>query len=135
MATKAEITGSFLGRMLFKFVLMCVLWAVSIIMLNNYMALPNSGSQIATRNDSGGYASVIISSIGIAVSGISLLIIVLVDINGSKVLEPAIFQGQDFCMDDTGRLTVDNSKRVSNGIQGGPPRDDQMANIPGMGGV
>ena len=135
MPTIAEISGSFLGRMLFKFVLMCVLWSVSIIILNNYMNLPSSGSEIATRNDSGGYASVIIASIGIAVSGMSLLIIVLVDINGSKLFEPAFFQGQEFCYNDTGKVSANNQRLFasSGGIMGGngsSGRDDLMANAP-----
>lgn len=135
MATKAEITGSFLGRMLFKFVLICVLWAVSIITLNNYMALPSSGSQIAKRDDSGGYASVIISSLGIAWASLQLMIIVLVDINGSKIFEPLASQGQDFCVNDTGRVSADNQRQSStaNGLVGGNGRDDQMGNVPGWG--
>lgn len=135
MATKAQITGSFLGRMLFKFVLICVLWAISVITLNNYLALPSSGSQIATRNDSGGYASVIISSIGIFWSSFQLMIIVLVDINGSILFEPLASQGQDFCVNDTGRVSADNQRQSStNGILGNNGNDDRNAFTPQFNG-
>uniref|UniRef100_A0A6C0CN13 Uncharacterized protein n=1 Tax=viral metagenome TaxID=1070528 RepID=A0A6C0CN13_9ZZZZ len=110
MASKAEISGSFLGRMLFRFVLMCVMWAVSVILLNSYVNLPSSGSQIATKNDSGGYSTVIFGSVGIALSSFSLIILFMVDINGSKSFEPWFYQGQDFCMNDTGRVDTDMSK-------------------------
>ena len=115
MASKAEISGSFLGRMLFRFVLMCVMWAVSVILLNSYVGLPGSGSQIATKNDSGGYSTVIFGSVGIALSSFSLIILFMVDINGSKSFEPWFYQGQDFCMDDSGRVTVDNSRPSGSG--------------------
>jgi hypothetical protein len=105
----AKISGSFLGRMLFKFALMLMLFASSVILINNFVL----GYYNGTANKD---IAVSFGSIGLIVSVISIFIIVAVDINGWHGLESfGIVQGSEFCINETGFVAFSAPKASGSG--------------------
>ena len=122
----AEISGSFLGRMMFKFILVSILFACSTILINNY----KNGVYTGSMNDT---LAVSFGSIGIIISLLSLILLVGVDINGWRGLEGfGIYQGMEFCLNKTGavRMTPNGGLPSLGRFGGGSSRSSNSDQLP-----